>query len=289
MQLVRAVEESRTNNNTLEQSLARMRMALLMGALHDLKQIVDHSWQTIPYGQLSIAHFVQVNMPDIITDCREHWNGENRFIYPVKGVSEMRLGEFIISEGTLQTPSMITRGVNYTFGAWFPFRILIGKPNPTFGDLKNALGLNALDYITLLMEDGIYIGSRGVIYQSLHFIRLFLADGIPDDTPITSANVAQMFTYEGNTIYRLSISVATGVILVEVGNHPDGIERETLLCSVIVSRWTGKVWARNNARFLPPDGSGGINFEDNAPRWVFQSWFSDFDPESDDAGQYPGK
>lgn len=62
VQLVRAVEESRINNNTIEQALARMRMALLMGALSDLKAIVDHSWQTIPYGQLSIANFVKENM-----------------------------------------------------------------------------------------------------------------------------------------------------------------------------------------------------------------------------------
>lgn len=289
IQLVRAVEESRINNNTLEQALARMRMALLMGALNDLKQIVDHSWQGIPYGQLSIANFVRVNMADVMADCKENWSSENKYIYPTKGVKQMRVGPFTIASGTLPSPTMITRGVNYSFGQWFPFRILIGKANPTFADLKAALGLNALDYITLLMEDAIYMPSSGVQYAALHFVRLYLSNEVQDETLITSENVSQMFTYDGNTNYRLSINVTTGVITVEVDNSPDGIWRDTLLSAIVVSRWDGKFWCRNNAMFAPSDGESGFNFEADAPRWRFQSWYPSYDPESDDSDVYPGK
>lgn len=289
VQLVRAVEESRVNNNTLEQALARMRMALLMGALSDLKQIVDHSWEGIPYGQLSIAHFVKVNMTDVMADCREHWNGENLFCYPLKGVKAMRVGAFRIASGSLSAPSAITRGVNYSYGSLFPFRIVIGKPNPTFGDLKAVLGINALDYITLLILSGLYFPSSGVMYQSLQFVRLYLAEGFDDATPITSANVASCFTFESNSTYRVDINTSTGTILVELSASPDGINRDALLSSVIVSRWSGRLWCRNNAWFAPPDGSQGVNFEEQAPRWVFKSWFPDYDPDSDDSDVYPGK
>lgn len=289
VQLVRAVEESRINNNTLEQAIARMRMALLMGALSDLKEIVDHSWEGVPYGQLSIAHFVKVNMADVIVDCKEHWNGENLYCYPTKNVRAMRIGTFTIATGSLPSPTIITRGVNYSWGQWFPFRILIGKSNPTFLDLKLALGLNALDYITLLMEDGVYFPSEGVMNQALHFVRLYLAESVLDETPITSSNVSSMFTYEGNTNYRLSINSSTGVISVDVATNPDGLARDCLFSAIVVSRWNGRVWCRNNAKFMPPDGSGGVNIDEQCPRWVFQSWFPSFDPDSDDAGEYPGK
>lgn len=289
VQLVRAVEESRVNNNTLEQALARMRMGLLMGALSDLKEIVDHSWQTIPYGQLSIAHFVRVNMQAVIEDCKAHWDGENLFCYPIKGVKQMRVGEFVISSGTLPEPSMITQGVNYMFSTWYPFRIIIGMPNPTFGDLKNALGLNAADYITMLMEDGLDMGSQGFLYQSFHFTRLYLSQVMSDATLLTNSNVRDAFTYDGNTNFRLSVDTANGVILVELHTSPDEVMRQCIMSAVIVSRWNGHVWCRNNAKFTPPGGSGSTNFEYQAPRWVFKSWYPSYDPDDDDSGRYPGK
>lgn len=289
VQLVRAVEESRINNNTLEQALARMRMALLMGALKDMKQIVDHSWQGIPYGQLSIAHFVKVNMPLVIADCKENWSYENAFCYPVKGIKQMRIGAFQVSSGTLSSPANITRGVNYLSGIWFPMRILIGVPHPTFGDLKRSLGLNANDYITLLMMTGFDAASSGIVNQGFHFLRVYLSETIDDDTQIDAANVEDCFYYEGNTVRRVSINVTTGVILIEVSASPDAVYRDCLLSAVVVSRWDGSVWCRNNARFWSPDGVDLPNFEYNAPRLVFQSWFPSYDPDSEDSGSYPGK
>lgn len=289
VQLVRAVEESRVNNNTLEQALARMRMALLMGALQDLKEIVDHSWQGIPYGQLSIANFVRVNMQSVIADCKEHWNTENWYCYPLKGVKQMRVGAFFISSGTLAEPKNISRGVNYLSGVWYPVRVMIGKPNPTFGDLRASLGLNAADYITILMMDGFYSPSWGLIGQGFHFVRVYLAEGVADDVLITPANVSTLFAYDGNTDYRISVSVATGTILIEVATNPDGVYRDCLLSSLIVSRWDGKVWCRNNARFWSDDDTSFPSFESCAPIEVFQSWYPSFDPEGEDSGEYPGK
>lgn len=289
VQLVRAVEESRVNNNTIEQALARMRMALLMGALGDLKAIVDHSWQTIPYGQLSIAHFVKENMQEVIADCKENWSGECRFCYPTKGVRAMRIGMFRIASGTLATPSNITRGVSYIAGQWFPFRINIGKANPTFGDLRRSLGLNANDYITLLMATGLDMGSSGIVNQGLQFVRLYLAENVLDETEIVDDNVADMFTYDGNTTWDVSLDIDKGEILVRVFTGPDGVNRDTLLSSVIVSRWDGKAWCRNNAWFMANSDADAPNFEYNAPRWVFKSWFPSYDPDADGSDVYPGK
>lgn len=289
VQLVRAVEESRVNNNTLEQALARMRMALLMGALNDLKEIVDHSWQGIPYGQLSIANFVRVNMPALMQDNKENWSINNAYCYPVKGVKQMRIGAFYIASGGLPTPTNITRGVHYLSGVWFPVRILIQKQNPTFGDLKASLGLNAADYITILMMTGYNLGSSGILNQGFQFLRIFLAGDISDDTQITSENVADMFTYEGNTDFAIDINTGTGAIQIDLSCSPDGVYRDCLLSSIIVSRWDGKVWCRNNARFWSNDGEDFPNFEYESAREVFKSWFPSYDPDAEDSQVYPGK
>lgn len=289
VQIVRSVEQSRINNNTVEQALARMRMALLMGALSDLKSIVDHSWQGLPYGQLSIANFVKVNMPLVIEDCRESWSVNNAFCYPTKSVRAMRLGAFIIASGTISTPSNITRGVNYNFEKWYPFRILIGQANATFGDLRRSLGLNANDYITLLQLSLCYGFPILQQAQALQYVRIYLAENIQDGTVITSDNISSMFTYEGNAPYRISYDSSNGIIRVDVDCQQDGEPRSVALSSVIVSRWTGSVWARNNARFMPNAGSESPNFEDQAPRWVFNSWFESFDPDAEGSEDYPGK
>lgn len=289
VQLVRAVEESRVNNNTIEQALARMRMALLMGALSDLKEIVDHSWQGVPYGQLSIAHFVSVNMPLVITDCKENWVSGNRYCYPVKGVKAMRIGAFIIASGSLPTPQCIQRGVDYQYTRNYPFDIVTGVEDFTFGDIKRALGLNANDYITLLMATGLDLGTSGIVNQGFQFIRLYLAEGISDDTPVTDESVGSMFTHEGNTTFTMEVDAVLGSVRVWVSCSPDSLQRECLAQSVIVSRWTGQVWARNNASFEVATSGASFNFEYNSPWVVFQSWYPSFDPDAEGSQEYPGK
>lgn len=289
VQIVRAVEDSRVNNNTLEQALARMRMALLMGALSDLKEIVDHSWQGVPYGQLSIAKFVQNNMPLVQADCRENWVSNNAFCYPVKGVKAMRIGSFLIASGTLQTPVGFSRGLGYLGGSWFPFSLKLDRVHPTFGDIRSALGLNAADYITLLVMSGLDMGSSGILNQGLQFVRLYLADNVVDDTVLSQDNIFSMFTYDGNTAFQVLFNQLSNSIEVFISCSPDGVARDGLLSSIVVSRWDGRQWCRNNAQFLANSGSDSPNFEYNAPLEVFSSWFPDYDPDDYDEPVYPGK
>ena len=151
IQLVRSVEEQRQNNNTERQALARMQMALLMGCLKQFKEIVDHSWETIPYGQLSIAHFVELNMPLVHEDSKNNWESDNVFDYPTKGLSLLRVGAFIMAEGSLTLPSCLSFYMVDDAHAKGGLQISINKQNPTFSDLQNVLGANANDYITMLL------------------------------------------------------------------------------------------------------------------------------------------
>lgn len=289
IQLVRAVEESRANPNTVDQAVARMRMALLMGALKDLKAIVDHSWETIPYGQLSIAHFVQLNMPLVISDCFYNWSTGNKFIYPSKGTPEVRAGSFIVAEGTLALPAALydaAEGGEYGSKA---FEIRIGKANATFGDLKASLGLNAADYMTFL-DLNAWLNFDN-LYEDINLVyhRLYIASGISDTVAITQGNVYDLFTHDGNVDVTMAYNAGTGTITVTLPLYRNSRSYYGLFSTIIISRWDGIRWCRNNARFAPFTADYDIGADAQSPRMMFQSWYPSWDPDGPTADVYPAR
>lgn len=292
IQLVRAVEETRTNNNTNMQALARMKMGCLMRALSQLKEIVDHSWESVPYGQLSIARFVEVNMPYVNWDCYNNWAMPSCFMYPAKGDTEYMVGAFVIAEGTLPYPQFIYTNNLFGQSGQVPFFINIGKSNPTFRDLRLLMGLNVDDYITILLESGFNTGLSGIRDPRFAFLRMYLSHDIDDSTQISSANIAKCFRFEGNSPYAIQIMNASGLIRVRINIRPDGVLRDGLAYALITSRWDGLKWRRNNARFVGENGAFQIDMGDYMPNQAFSSWFEDWSPETGwgkyDADQYPG-
>lgn len=288
IQLVRSVEDGRINNNTIEQALARMRMALLMGALSDMKAIVDHSFEGIPYGQLSIAHFVKMNMPRVIQDQYENWATESNFLYPDKGISQMRLGNFLIATGNLTLTNKLIFSYSGSTETEARFYLDCGKNNATMGDIKKALGLNADDYITFLVQAAYYSERTGLINCAFYFVRIYLTDYYNDNEVINTAKMANAFRVESNTQYRLSSFASNRIKNFYVGISPDGIVRTPYYQSIIVSKWNGKVWQRNNAEMLNVYGDTQVGHDDAAANWHFQSWYPTWDPDGEDAGEYPG-
>lgn len=275
IQLVRSVESSRINPNTEAQAVARMQMALCMGSLSQFKALVDHSFETIPYGQLSIAHFVAVNIPLIQEDSRLRWDGNSLFDYPRKGIPGVRIGPFIMSEGSLQLPAAISENIIIDARSRSIFYIATGLSSPTFGQLRAVLGSNAGDYITfvLLMKAWSGFSGNGIVYQ-----RIYLATDIPDETIITPANVQNMFTYDGNSTFSITLD-DQGRIAVEVYDIVDSRLRFPTAYCIIISRWDGVRWRRNNSRFQPPAGAAEPWLDNANPDYVFATWFPDYDGE----------
>ena len=275
IQIVKAYEEGRINPNTEAQAVARMQMALCMGSLSQFKALVDHSWETIPYGQLSIAHFVHVNMPLIQQDSREHWYAGSQFDYPTKGLSEVRLGPFIMSEGSLALPSSITSVVVSTNRDRCYLDINVGKSPFTFGDLREALGASVGDYITNI---ALYSAYAGLGTNGIGYVRAYLAEGISDETVVTAGNVASMFTYDGNGSWAVTLYNSTH-IRIEVIDPMPNWQRLVAATDIIISKWNGQNWCRNNSQFTPPDTGYEPWSENAAPDDVFQSWYENYDGE----------
>lgn len=281
IQLVRSVEVSRINNNTMPQAMARMQMALCMGSLAQFKEIVDHSFEGFPYGQLSIAHFVHLNIPLIQNDCKNHWSDMFLFNYPEKGVSVPKAGSWIMAEGTLVMPNFITCHSTSVYGGNSGVQLAFDMATLTKGDMKQKLGLADNDYITHLCF------AEGVIesFNKLCFLRLYLNPAFDDSTVITAQNYQDVFTYSSNAPYRSSFDASTGTFFFYFDqSNLTNIDAFSVSTNVI-SRWDGRVWGRNNARFMPVPG-----YEDYTSNWIsphdrFQSWFPAYDPDESD--EYP--
>lgn len=275
IQLVRSVEQSRLNPNTLPQAVARMQMALLMGSLSQFKTLVDHSFETVPYGQLSIAHFVAINMPLVQQDTIDNWNSNSRFSYPEKGVTSVRIGPFLMAEGSLTLPQAISVKIMWDTPATNYLIIDTGHEAPTFGQLRAALGANAGDYITFVLLEKAWYGfnNDGIVYQ-----RIYLADTVSDSTVIDSDNVRGMFTYDGNTDFAITIN-EEGKIIVQVFDNVDRRLRYATAYCVIISRWDGRKWCRNNAQFQPPADAPEPWLDNRNPDRVFSTWYEEYDGE----------
>lgn len=281
IQLVRSVEESRINNNTMPQAMARMQMALCMGSLAQFKEIVDHSFEGFPYGQLSIAHFVHLNIPLIQNDCKNHWSDMFLFNYPEKGVSVPKAGSWIMAEGSLVMPDFITCHSTSIYGENSGVQLAFDIATLTKGDMKQKLSLADNDYITHLCF------AEGVIesFNKLCFLRLYLNPAFDDSTVITAQNYQDVFTYSANAPYRSSFDASTGTFFFYF-DQTDLTNIDAFSVSTnVISRWDGRVWGRNNARFMPVPG-----YEDYTSNWIsphdrFQSWFPAYDPDESD--EYP--
>lgn len=275
IQIVKAYEAQRENPNTILQALARMRMALCMGSLSQFKALVDHSWETIPYGQLSIAHFVKLNMPLIEADSNAHWYAGSQFDYPEKGITAVRVGPWIMSEGSLTLPSSISTVVDVSGPRdKFYLKIHVGS-SPTYGKLRQALGASAGDYITAL---AFWSYSNDSTFNGISYVRCYLAQGIADGTPITAANVADMFTYDGNTSHVTTLSNSQD-ILVQILDPHASWGRSVQATDIIISKWDGVKWCRNNSQFTPPNTGYEPWPYNNAPDGVFTTWYPDYNGE----------
>lgn len=273
IQLVRAVEDSRTNPNTEGQAIARMQMALLMGTLAQFKQIVDHSFEGVPYGQLSIAEFVRTNMPLVQEDTRNHWEGWNVFGYPEKGVSVMRVGAFIMAKGSLVLPAAAEMvQPEYSDGAP-SIVITLESRYPTVGELKRFLGLNADDYMTVLAMYPCEDEQNSL----LAFCRYYISPDYDDSTVVTLGMMPRIFRTEGNTTPKFARNRNVLTLSFEPPVTAGLHSRYFVGSCLIFSRWDGQKWLRNTSQMMIPEyATGDADFAFKAPNEVFATWYQDY-------------
>ena len=192
-QVVRSLAEVVSNPRTSDQMRGRMIMSTIMQAVSALSPIIDHSFDGFPKGQPSISEFIRRNYALVKADVAAHPAQDNYFglnKYQEKGVKP---GLYIVSDGTIVKPSAVTFSAN-------KIAIALTSDTLTVGGLKAALGLSADGFLTsVCISTG-----NGVV-----FFRAKLDTTLADATAITSANVGDLFSFEGNVAVTASLSTNT--------------------------------------------------------------------------------
>lgn len=223
-QVVRSLAEQVSNPRTESQMFGRMVMSTVMQAVSALKPIIDHSFDGLPTGQPSISEFIRQNYAlvkaDAIANPAEgNYFGLNK--YQEKGAKK---GKYVIATGSAQVPVAVSASLS-------GLAIALTADTLTVGGLKTALGLTADGYLT-------YVGlfsDFGAI-----FFRAKLTTTLADSTAISAANVASLFTVEGN--FTPSVQLQSNNIVFMTNSQDDNPS-----VGVIVSDKVSGAWIHNNA------------------------------------------
>ena len=181
-QVVRSLAEQVSNPRSSAQMFGRMVMSTVMQAVSGLKPIIDHSFDGIATGQPSISEFIRRNYALVKDDAQAHPSADNQFAlnkYQEKGILP---GKYMISNGSVLKPTALA-GSN-TGGT-----IILTSDTLTVRGLKNALGLSADGYFTMVLVSA----KNGAVYS-----RARLDQTLADATVISAQNVGTLFTFEGN-------------------------------------------------------------------------------------------
>lgn len=218
-QVVRSLAEQVSNPRSSAQMFGRMVMSTVMQAVSGLKPIIDHSFDGVATGQPSISEFIRRNYALVKADAEAHPSADNEFAlnkYQEKGVLP---GKYIISNGSVLKPADLVAGPT---GA----TIVLTNDTLTVRGLKNALGLSADGYFTMVLVDV----NDGAIYS-----RARLNQSLADETVISGANVITLFTFEGNATATVTLNDTNISIAIASGEGADAY-------GIIVSEKIAGAW-----------------------------------------------
>lgn len=201
-QVVRSLAESVANPQTLAQMKGRMIMSTVMQAVSGLAVLVDHSFDNVPNGQPSISEFIRRNYAQVKADVAAHPADGNKFelnAYQSKGILP---GQYIVSDGDAVFPKPIAVSAAGTL----VLSVDDTSTSKTAKTVRDAFGIADGDFITTvgIMSDG-----------GAAFFRVGLNFGVADNTAITAANVASLFTIDNPLGLAITVSLIGDTIQIE--------------------------------------------------------------------------
>ena len=203
-QVVRALAEEVANPRSQSQMFNRMIMSTVMQAVKALSMIIDHSFDGVAKGQPSISEFIRRNYALVKADAIAHPTSGNNFglvKYQEKGCNG---GYYVVSAGNIVQPAALK-------SAGGMFQIQLTADTLTVGGLREALGLSADGYITIL-----YTTNTG----GAKYCRLHVDPSLADATVIAAGNVGSLFIEEGNLVITPTLSTNT-IVLGDIADWSD--------------------------------------------------------------------
>ena len=231
------------NPRTESQMVQRMIMATASAAYAAMREIVNHSFEGVTYGQPTMSKFISENAKAL----RDNLSAvTNKFAYNEYQSRGLVPGAYIIAKGSLPKP-------NFTYSVSSGDGQLSAVLNPaglaqnwTANDLAAGLGLSVGEMATICMIFGNYAADG----FNFGFIRIkFLQEGT---TAITAANLADYFQIE-SSLGAATVTVNAANLTLNYGNV-DINDASAIARGVIYSRSSANGWLRSDAVITIPVG-----------------------------------
>lgn len=218
-QVVRSLAEQVSNPRTSAQMFGRMVMSTVMQAVSALQPIIDHSFDGLPKGQPSISEFIRTNYALVKADATAHPASGNTFGLNKFQEKGAKGGLYVVSNGAMAVPSAVQALANV-------MTIGLTAQTKTVGGLKAALGLSADGYLTYV---GILPDGSGM------FVRAHVDTTLPDETALSSENIASIIKLEGNK--SASVSISDNVITIERNAVDEPVSYGIIVSDLVDGSW----------------------------------------------------
>ncbi|MBR3435013.1 hypothetical protein ACQCP7_24000 [Ralstonia pseudosolanacearum] len=224
------------NPRTQEQMVQRMVMATASAAYAGMKQIVDHSFEGITYGQMNMSEFIRVNAKKL----RENLGAANPVMCFNKYQDRSLVpGAYIMSSGTASNfpvdPLVYSSEEVSATGLQVHLETAVGSAATTNKiAAKYGIGLN--DLMTVC---GIQFNSSKESWDFV-FVRFTLLD--LSDTALSAANIAEHIKIESN----VAITTTPNNNQIDVKTAGTDTDQAGVAFCVIHSVKTANGWTRNN-------------------------------------------
>lgn len=277
-QVTRAKAKSVKNPRTDAQMIQRVLMSTTVHAYSGMQEIVDHSFQGVPYQGRSMNRFNQLNVKNLRALYAQIAGGDNGVpvAFNANGNKRISLAPWIMSTGSLPTVGL---KIDSAAGGDWPVAInnsrKVGiytvdsgvaidaafESAPSYADLIAYFGLQAGDQLTLCALTRLVSDKEAGCNFKYGRIILQPNDGdlshlLTDATVANEKNQGVSFSYADGTLF---INFAE---LVEAGENNRTFFMEAC---IITSRLENNAWKRSNSQMVMCTddlADGGVDMEE---------------------------
>ena len=231
------------NPRTEAQMKQRMCMATASAAYAAMKEIVDHSFEGVTYGQMSMSEFIKLNTKKLAANIGA---SPEKFGYVYYQDREFQPGEYVIATGSL-APAKDT-GVFQTVDESGKLEVMVNltdSQNLTADYIINDLGLQIGDLVTYIIQYPTPVSADEP--WAFTFLRMTVLKG--GTTALTAENLSEYFLFESPIAWTPSI--AEGMISVKTTNAVAYPGYKNFIAHVH-SRRSANGWLRSNATLQVP-------------------------------------
>lgn len=231
------------NPRTVSQMTQRMVMATASAAYAAMREICNHSFEGISYGQECMSKFISENAKLL----RENMSAAtSKFGYNEYRDRGLKVGAYLLSDGTLQAPSF--RYTASSGDGMLTIEVAKGDISSgyTANNLATALGLALGEMATFCLV----FANAAADAHNFGFVRLrFKAEG---EVALTVENFTSYFEVESN-LGDVIVGCETDSVVFDL-NNIDISDTSGVAKAVIYSRLGSTGWLRSKAVLSIPAG-----------------------------------